>query len=418
MTPSRLSVVRAFVQTRLAHARLRTRSDIDRHHARLWRKLAPALQRTPALGALAGAPLHAFPVTNASDLRADLGAWNSLGLSDAAIRQCADAAERGENAEMAPGVRAGFSTGSQGARGAFITNAEERARYLGQILAKLLPRPMLRRWRIALCLRANNALYQDVSRAGPFTFAFLPLTLSGAQKAQTLAAFQPDILIAPSHVLVALAADTAAVALKISLERLFYGAEPMGGREREWIAERLGARPDPIYQATEGFLGAACAAGRLHLNEDSIAFEYEPIAGSNRVRPIITDLRRTSQPIVRLRLDDLMVLTESPCPCRSPMAGIEPIEGRFADIWRFGDRMIFPGDVEACISAATPPQSRWRALAAPESVTLMIEPDLAENAHAALRAMLARAGVSAPVTISAMREDPAPKRRRVRWAHG
>ena len=42
-----------------------------------------------------------------------------------------------------------------------------------------------------------------------------------------------------------------------------WGAEPMGVLERDWIGAALGVHPDPIYQATEGFLGAACPEGVL-----------------------------------------------------------------------------------------------------------------------------------------------------------
>jgi len=415
----RVGVVKAFAQTRMAHAFLRTREDIERHQTKLWRRLAPTLARTPALAAHAGAPFTDLPVVEPSVMRAGLGDWNSLGLSASEIMAGAEAAESGGAGELRPGVFAGYSTGSSGVRGAFLSSAEERARYLGQSLAKLLPPPLLRRRRIGLCLRADNALYRDVANAGPFQFRFWSVGTPSAERAKQIEAHAPDILIAPSHVLAELARFAEAGTFKPPMfERLYYGAEPMGDAERAWIAAALGARPDPIYQATEGFLGAACQHGTLHLNEDSIAFELEPIAASDRYRLIVTDLRRTSQPMVRVRLDDLVQALDEPCRCGSALRAVAPIEGRISDIWLWQDAFVFPKQVEDELGKAVPPSADWRAVASAESVSLACEPEHADRAKSALTALLADAGVARPVTATALTPQTSPKRRRVQWIDG
>lgn len=403
----------------MAHAFLRSRADIERHQAGLWRKLAGTISATPALARLAGKPLADFSVVDAAEMRTRLGDWNSLGLSAAAINDGAEAAENGESGEVRDGVFAGFSTGSSGTRGAFLSGGDERARYMGQSLAKLLPGSLLRRRRIGLCLRANNALYREVSRAGPFTFQYFSLAAEPAERAREIETFAPDIFIAPSHVLADLArrANTGTFAAS-RFERLYYGAEPMGAAERDWVTQALSARPDPIYQATEGFLGAACKHGALHLNEDSIAFEFERVGSSDRYRPIITDLRRTSQPMVRVRLDDLVQLMDAPCACGSPLRAIEPIEGRIGDVWRWGDAVVFPREVETAISAALLPSDDWRAHATPAGVTLSCSSDRAEFAKTALSDLLRTAGASPPIGVAPFATDSAPKRRRVQWTDG
>lgn len=410
MSISRVSVAFAYAQTRWA--RLRTRADIGRLQDRLWRKLTPAIARTPALAHLAGAALEAFPITEPHAMRARTADWNSLGLSAEAILAGAEAAERGESGEVRAGVFAGFSTGGAGVRGAFLSSATERARYLGQILAKLLPDNALRRRRIGLCLRADNALYRDVANAGPFAFRYFSLGADALERARDISAFAPDVFIAPPHVLADLArfADAGAFAPP-RFERLYFGAEPMGAGERAWIATILGARPDPIYQATEGFLGAACKHGALHLNEDSIRFEFEPV-GAGRHRAVVTDLRRTSQPMVRVRLDDLVELIDAPCPCGSPLQIIAPVEGRVSDVWHWGDRTIFPRDVEAALERALGPSAPWRACASPTGVRLESAPAHAEGGRAALEALIDGA---APVAIAPLAPQREPKRRRVRW---
>lgn len=418
MSINRLSVLSAYAETRMAHAFLRSRADIERHQQDLWRKLSGTLAATPALAQLAGKPLSAFPVIDPAEMRAALGAWNSLGLSAEEINAGATAAENGESGEVRAGVFAGFSTGSSGKRGAFLSSSAERARYMGQSLAKLLPGSLLRRRRIGLCLRANNALYRDVSRAGPFTFQYFSLAGDPVERAREIEMFAPDIFIAPSHVLADLAQRAEAGAFAAPrFERLYYGAEPMGATERDWITQALGVRPDPIYQATEGFLGAACAHGTLHLNEDSICFEFERVGVSDRYRPVITDLRRTSQPMVRVRLDDLVQLAP-PCACGSPLRAIEPIEGRVGDVWRWGDAVVFPREVESAISAELSPGVDWRVHATPASVTLFCSSGRAEAAKTALSDLLRTSGASPPINLAPFATESAPKRRRVQWADG
>lgn len=418
MSIDRIAVAKTYIQTRMAHRYLRSRTDIARHQARLWRKLAQALAKTPALSALAGKPLSAFPIIEPVDVRSRLEAWNSLGLDAAEITAGADAAERSDAGVVRSGVHAGYSTGSSGTRGVFLSSRTERALYLGQSLAKLLPDPPMRRRRIGLCLRADNALYRDVANAGPFEFRFFGLSMPAHERARGIETFAPDLFVGPSHVLAELAAmATTGKFRPPRFERLFYGAEPMGALERDWITGVLGARPDPIYQATEGFLGAACRHGTLHLNEDSIAFEFEP-AGADRFRPIVTDLRRTSQPIVRVRLDDLIQLRDATCPCGSSMQAIEPVEGRVSDTWHWRAARIFPRQVENAVSEVLSAPQDWRAVASSAGVRIACNAARVDDACAALAKMLADAGVTTQITAHPLPALTSPKRRRVQWADG
>lgn len=419
MSINRVSVAAAYAAAKLTRITLHTRSDIEKRQARLWRRLAPAVAKTPAIAHLAGAPLSAFPVVDAHAMRAQLQAWNSLGLHADAIRAAAQAAENGESGEVHPGVFAGFSTGSEGARGVFLSSASERARYIGQSLAKLIPGSILKRRRIGLCLRANNALYRDVENAGPFAFRFIELSMPAQEIARSIEDFAPDIFIAPSHILLALAhlaAEGRFVPPKF--ERVLFGAEPMGESERQWIGEILGARPDPIYQATEGFLAAACTHGTLHLNEDAIVVELERIDTSDRYRPIITDLYRTSQPMVRVRLDDLIELQATPCLCASPLRAIHPVEGRVQDVWRWKNVTLFPREIEAAIDVAVGPSISWSATASPAGVHISIDRGYAPQAHEALSTLLTQRGAPQTITLSPLEPQAGPKRRRVRWSHG
>lgn len=391
--------------------------------ANMWRKLQPVIARTPALANYAGRDLAEFPVTDIADLRADYGAWNSLGMSDEELRGLAAAAEQGAAVGE---LSAGWSTGTGGgARGLFLASPAERADYIGQSLARLLPaRALLKRQRLALHLRASNALYSDVGR-GRFTFAHFPLEASIEQSVAELAQFEPTILIAPPH---RLAAFAQAWAHFPSLQYLFCGSEPAGEAECHFFTKRLGVRPRQIYQATEGFLAAECANGRLHLNDHALAIELEPVPGTPGYRPIITDLRRTSQPIVRVRGDDYLELDACSCPCGFAGRVIHAPQGRVSDIWRFEGRAVTPPQVVAALEAELGGDKIWQAEAGPERVVLHLSPPCPDanstpistpSATTAARALSQACDLPVPVeVVHDLSAWSGPKRRKVVWRDG
>ena len=380
---------------------------------RLWWRLQPALKRTPAIQAHQGLNLAEYPITDPSDLRANYGAWNSLGKTDSELRALADAAETGADISD---LSAGWSTGTGGGkRGLFLTNAAERDDYLGQSLARLLPTgALLKNQRLALHLRASNALYSDVKN-GRFAFAHFPLESASAETASAFAAFQPTILIAPPHRLL----DFAKAGLRLpSLRHLFCGSEPISPAESAYLTEAFGLRPRAIYQATEGFLGAECSEGRLHLNDHAMEFELEPVDGTDGFRPVITDLRRTSQPVVRQRGDDFVELDKRPCPCGYAGRVIHAPQGRVGDIWRFADRIVTPPQVVSAVEGVLGGARRWQAIGTRDEVRLRLAPDVSEGlAKDAVDTLSVLAG-----TPTKLAQDlsywPGPKRRKVMWSDG
>ncbi len=415
MRPDRKLIARTWMATQFDRLGLRTRADVERRQKALWRRLQPVLARTPAVAAYAGRPLGDFPISTPGQVRSAFAEWNTLSLDEASAMAAAQAAEEGREGGLPGGVTAGFSTGSSGSRGLFLASPAERAAYVGHALARFLPlKAPLQPLRIALCLRADSALYRDVGGAGRVSFEFIGLDTPTDQRMARLHAFQPDVLIAPSHVL----ADVARCIQRGAqwpLRRLFYGAEPMGEGERDWIGQRLGLRPDPIYQATEGFLGAACRFGTLHLNEDVLIVERDPIPGTNRCRPIGTDLRRVSQPVVRLRLDDLLE-PAGPCRCGSPLLAVQGVEGRYEDLWRWGDQVIPPRDVENALVDALGPQQDWRVTASPGRVVVEVDPATAPVAIGALDRLLSNVETRPTIVVGPPPIWDQPKRRRIRWS--
>ena len=417
--PDQSTLAAAWLDARWSALRLWTRRDVEARQARLWRRMTPVIEATPAVAHLAGQPLSTYQIMEPRELRSKFAGWNTLELTREQAEAAARDAETGGTGLVAPGVVAGFSTGSSGTPGLFLNSGAERAAYLGHLLARLLPmRDLLRPLRIALCLRANNRLYQDAGKTGRIRFLFVGLGEDAAALFERLHAFGPDILIAPPHVLADLAHRTEAGRKTWSLHRLFYGAEPMGETERAWIGSVLGARPDPLYQATEGFFAASCRHGTLHLNEDVLIVEREPVLGTDRFVPIVTDLRRTSQPMIRVRLGDLLQPLGEPCVCGSPLGAIYPVEGRMEDLWRWPGITIPPREVETAVSAALGAEVDWRATASTEGVVVEAEGLHADTVAEAVSCLLATYRLHLPVT--ALRQPPihGVKRRRIRWSDG
>lgn len=415
----RSAIFRSWLATRLA---MRASAvGLARRRERLWRELQPALARTPALAPYAGRPLSDFPIVEPAEIRADYGRWNSLGLPHEQLHSAAADAEAGGSGEAAPGVVAGYSTGTSGARGLFVASEAERSDYIGQSLARMLPlRALLRPVRIALFLRANSRLYGDVS-GGRFSFAYFPLGGDVGAVAEALNAFSPTILIAPPHRLTEIAACVSAGTIRLpDLERIWFGAEPSSEPERGWIRRAIGVRPQPLYQATEGFLAATCRVGRLHLNEHVLKVELEPVAGGDGFRPVVTDLRRRSQPIVRVRLDDYLELDPAPCRCGFRARAIRPPGARVSDLWRFDGRIVPPRLVAETLDYMLGMRVAWQADASEREVRLSVGPSCGPTrAKRAVAALVDLVPASVPVRLSGEPPPaPWPKRRRMTWNSG
>lgn len=115
--------------------------------------------------------------------------------------------------------------------------------------------------------------------------------------------------------------------------KIIASAEVLEKKEQKEIEAVYDVAVDQIYQATEGFLGVSCQYGSIHLNEDSIIVEKQWLDQSaRRFVPVITDFVRTTQPLIRYRLNDVLLEREDQCPCGSIFTAIEKIEGREDDI--------------------------------------------------------------------------------------
>ncbi len=248
-----------------------------------------------------------------------------------------------------------------------------RSRRVGQvvILARTLHQ-FTGRLRVAFFLRSNSNLYEQVGGA-LIQFQYFDLMTPITEAVARLNLFQPHIVIGPPSLLGALADELAQSRLRIHPQRLISVAETLEPQDRERLQGAFQAPVHEIYQCTEGLLAISCAHGSLHIQEDLVALQFEPLddqsarSGHERVTPIVTDLWRRTQPIIRYRLNDVLRLADKPCRCGSDFRVIEAIEGRCDDVCYFvtddGDtRPFFPDVIRRMILLASDAITEYQAV--------------------------------------------------------
>lgn len=293
--------------------------------------------------------LSSFPITEKRTLMEHFDTWNTAGVTK---KECLDIAMASENSrEFSPmigNMTVGLSSGTSGNRGIFLVSPKERAMWAGTILGKTLPDGLFAKEKIAFFLRANSNLYETV-KSRTLSFHFLDLMKEEKELLQQLQTIQPTILIAPPSMLQKISKNIRKGRVLLSfVKRIYAVAEILEESVKEELERTFNQPIYQVYQATEGFLGVSCEHGTIHLNEDIVHIEKEYIdEEQTRFYPIITDFKRDSQPIIRYRLNDILVEKKEPCPCGSHYMGITKIEGRSDDIFVFEEvdgkeKEVFP----------------------------------------------------------------------------
>lgn len=314
--------------------RFRDRAQIAAHQdglfARLRRHRFPL---SPLYTGFGDAGIEALPPMDRDRAMAEFDRITTSGLTRPEAEALARAAEPGAapSRPRRDGLAAGFSTGTSGRRGLFLTSPAERRQWAAAIAGRFWPRPMLRPQRIALFLRADNRLYAGLNK-GPLRLQFFDAAQPPADHLPWVKALNPTVLAGPPSVLLALARALAEKGQALYPQLVLCGAEPAEPQDLAALQRAFGPRPEMIYQCTEGVLAMTCRHGRLHLNERHIAFGREIIdPATGAFVPIISDLTRFSQPVLNYRLDDVLVPDDRPCPCGCASARLLRIEGRLAD---------------------------------------------------------------------------------------
>lgn len=353
----RLAVVWYFIRARYLQ-RFRTRKALRRYQKqRVLRQLAYFKQHSPYFKGLS---VHSFedfrklPLMNKAFMMEHFNALNSVGIDrDEALSLAIDGEKQREFSKKLGGISVGLSSGTSGARGLFLVSDRERALWAGTVLAKFLPKGKLFGHRIAFFLRADNNLYETID-SKLIRFRYFDLLKDMGENLSELADYRPTLLVAPPSVLLGIARAMERGELRINPEKVISVAEVLRAEDAAYLKAQFGLSViHQAYQCTEGFLGYVCECGNFHLNEELVLIEREYL-DAHRFVPIVTDFTRQSQPIVRYRLNDILVEKRGHCPCGNPATLIRYIEGREDDVFYFAgirqkEVAVFPDFISRCV---------------------------------------------------------------------
>jgi putative adenylate-forming enzyme len=317
-----------YLRTRQLH--FPDRATLQAHQQRQLRHFARrVMPRSPYFSAFAQQPFDAWPSMDKALMMAHFDRMNTAGLKRDTVLACARRSEADRDfSPMVGRFSVGLSSGTSGQRGLFVASPRERAIWAGGMLARALPDGLFAGERVALFLRADNTLYHSVNNRW-LSLRFYDLFAPFDAECERLARQNPSIVVAPAQVLRALAQGVLAGTVHIAPKKVISVAEVLDAADRA-LLKRVFPEIGEIYQATEGFLAATCPRGVLHLNEEFLVVEPQWI-DEHRFTPQITDFTRHTQPIVRYRLDDVLVRRAEPCDCGRAGMALAAIEGRHDD---------------------------------------------------------------------------------------
>lgn len=402
--------------------RIRDRAHLE-YLQQQWitRLLDHVAAHSPYYRACAGRPLDAWPIMEKREWMARFDEINTAGAKLAELTAFAANAEATRN--FSPtwrGHTVGFSTGTSGHRGLFFVSPVERARWAGTLFGRMLRINPLRAERLALVLRAGSPLYERASTLR-LRFRYFDQAQPWEAIVGGLRAYRPTILVAPARVLALLARD----ATRLRPRRVISVAEVLDDLDRARIEAAFGVRVEQIYQATEGLLGTTCESGTLHLMEPYVFIEPQWLdAERTRFTPLVTDLWRRTQPVVRYRMNDVLRVKREPCPCGRAAMAIDAIDGRMDDLlWldsARGDVCVFPDLVTREIVMGVQQlddyritelsRGRWRVDLQP-----LPAESIRQQLVARLQALASRLGAAPPeITVAGFASQPLlQKQRRV-----
>ena len=296
--------------------------------------------------------LSAIPLISKTEF---MSSFNEINTKEILLDEALNVAIEAENSRNFKseinGTTIGLSTGTSGKRGVFLVSENERAMWVALVMSRVIKPKIFKRQKIAFFLRANSNLYSSVE-SSLFEFKYFDIFKPMSELLQELNKFQPDILASQPSILIDIAEAQKKQIIYIQPIQIISFAEVLHESDKIELKKVFVSKLSEVYQCTEGFLGATCEYGTMHLNEDFIYFEKEWI-DKELFYPIITDFSRQSQPVVKYKLNDILKIKKDDCLCGSKFIALEKIIGREDDILIFSGKKIYPDLISRRIALKT-----------------------------------------------------------------
>ena len=335
---SKISILRTYLKYKNMH--FKDRGDLEIYQDKQIKKqLKFVASHSRFYSAYEGKPLSEYPLMDKKQMMDNFDDLNTVGTDrDEAMKLAIDSERSRDFSEKLNHITVGLSSGTSDTRGIFLVSDKEKDMWAGYILSKVLYGSILGKYEVAFFMRANSNLYESVSSSN-IRFVFYDIYQSVEDNIKRLIDQDPDIIVGQPSILL----DLCRYAKDLHPKKVISIAEVLEDHDREEICKALNVDViHQVYQCTEGCLATTCEYGTIHLNEDIVFFEKEYI-DEKRFIPVITDFTRTSQPIIRYRLNDILVERKDKCPCGSCFTALERIEGREDDVF------VFDGEGDAKI---------------------------------------------------------------------
>ncbi len=318
-----------------------------------WNLLLKKISDSPFYKSYITSSFENFPVLEKKDFLKNFDLINTKSIKYVNAVKVALKAENTRNFKPSINdITVGLSTGTSGNKSIFLASENERAYWTAAVIDRVLGWSFKKR-KIAFFLRANSNLYESVNSKW-INFNFFDLLISNEKNLERLQSLDPTILVAQTSMLLVIADAVQNKGLKINPDKIISVAEVLSNEDKGYLEKIFCKKIHQVYQCNEGFLAHTCEKGNLHFNEDFLIIEKEYLdTEKKRFYPIITDLERITQPVIRYKLDDI-IHEKFDCDCSLNSTAIEMIEGRKDDALKFlnskgKEVVVFPDFIRRAI---------------------------------------------------------------------
>ena len=364
--------------------KFKSRKQIERIQSQGMRKQAKFVRKNSPFYArhwegMQDEQWHDFPLIDKSIMMENLEDLLTVRIDVSKANSLADEAEKSRDFSPKIGPYSiGYSSGTSGSRGMHFISEKEQAGWAGFMLSRGLDGSIFSKHRIGLILRANSNTFESVG-SNRIEFKFYDLMKPLEEIHESILQDKLDILIGPPSVLRYLAD----VKSPLKVRKLVSAAEVLDEIDRTHIEAHFGQIVHQFYSSTEGEIAATCEHGTLHLNEEIMVIQKQWVDEEKGwYHPIISDFQRKTQPIIRYRLNDILVASKQPCKCGDARESIESIMGRQDDIFllerKSGDgfEQVIPDFIRRAVMQMHPDITAYCAIQkSPEEIEIQLLPE-------------------------------------------
>lgn len=363
--------------------------QIRRYQERKIRSLlSHSIRKSPFFeGYYKGHDLNKFsslPVVNKKIMMDNLTGYNTVGLTKEQILDfCLEVEKSRDFSKRLKGFDIGMSSGTSGNKGVEIVSRREE-RYMKAALFARFDFPKGEKFNLAFILRVSAPAF-SLNKFG-HTLTYISQLGTVEEICRQLEKVNPNVISAPPSMLKILAREKEHGRLTVQPKRIISYAEILYPDVKSYLHRIFQCPVHEIYKCTEGPIAITCRHGSLHINEDLVLIETlnedgtETLPGNPCRKLIITDLHKTSQPIIRYELNDIITISPGRCPCGSSFRVIEKIEGRSDDLfwarnaetqsWQF----IFPDYISRAIISSSEKIDEYQAIQnSPDDILVRIK---------------------------------------------